>query len=372
MSKALKNTSPRRDVPPFSNLPMVCSNAISEILNQDFQDDVLDDFIKVSDLKQRDTHLKVIAHYLNIATMGEVASASSIPTGEKLLAFDLANFFLKKQSQSSSQDAGDYREAEGLGYSKSYLCKAAGAGDEFINGFISEKKLNISEKNLDAYKAYFRASTKQLINKVSEFAINCDYGKKSEYLNYFREVDSLKEKRAGGEELTFIERVKSQSSLCGLREEKLAESDEINGGRKRTSHDGDGQLSNSDSIAITDGQGASKRRSPPEDENSLNVISLADRSLATTPMANLVKSIDSGCTVTPSPVKPSPVRRQVSFSSGDEVTKEAAQDLANEGLPIVASLSIPIQNHSEPSTVVSANEISAFRVLQQTKDKNIL
>lgn len=217
MRSAKKNSRLKSNLPPFSNLPTVCSSAISEIVNQAFQDEEVNNFNQTSELKHREAHLEVIAHYLNISSRGEVPSMSSITIDEKLFTFDLANFFLKKQGQPITKDE-DYQGAEKLHYAKHYLCKVIGASDEFIKSFIEDKKIPITTaQELSEYKSYYKETSKQFMGKVSEFAVKCDYGKQAEFFNYFVEADTLKHKSTQDANLTFVEKVKSQSSLRDLR-----------------------------------------------------------------------------------------------------------------------------------------------------------
>jgi len=191
-------------------LTRIAAAILVNISNQetyDVTDSNLDpDFKK----KHSISHLDFI--YSNIALSTNAKSKSltmySISSDSKLLALDLASYSLSKDGG----DMASFKEkAESVHNFMQYACEAIVGQDDYIRTYSDRGGVVSFEK----YKTYYKKSTEKLINGLLDYVVNeCqDPEIKKSLTIYCSKVGGLQEKREAGEELPFVDTIRSHSTL---------------------------------------------------------------------------------------------------------------------------------------------------------------
>ncbi len=183
--------------------------------------------------KQKESHLKRLISALNIqsggATFHDVRPIRNISNRDKILAFDIANFFAQKEDfdlrnlEEVREKFLQFTEKEVIPVEYSQAIYNCTAGNkEAIESFLRDLKkdeqpiLEFSGDQRQNYDRYFKESAKVLMKKIIQFLVKCE-DLKPALEEYCKESQALQQRLESGEKLNFIDRVKAQSAIPTLQ-----------------------------------------------------------------------------------------------------------------------------------------------------------
>lgn len=178
--------------------------------------------------KQKETHLKYLVSSLNAQSGGCVYEGirvvRKISNQDKILVFDLANFFAQETKRDHNHLEITKRkftefQAEELvktEYSESIYNLTLG-DEEAIKYFLKtyetyDKESLVENEKLGEYRDYFKRSSQKMMEQITIFITNCEDLKEA-LQSYYLESKQLISELADGKRLGFIDMAKANSII---------------------------------------------------------------------------------------------------------------------------------------------------------------
>ncbi len=191
----------------------------SQVLDEKVREVALPFSIDLTD-EQKRCHLKSLSSHLDFATggrfHGELLSGAN--TQDKILIFDLVNYFANKGSRSSDDEAifvaiktkFRHRLTQNL-ILKS--CILALGDKEAVDEFLRESKLNIPASSHEVYAKYFKESAQKMVEVLTDHMIRCEDLREGIDV-YTKGSNALLSKLQSGETLPILDSIKAGSAVA--------------------------------------------------------------------------------------------------------------------------------------------------------------